>query len=535
MKMMKLKKCLAVALAAMSLCLAVGCNESEEKADIGTPPDYSEAQGQMDFYGYHSISNGQYTIDGVLYDCGEDFRTVERFKEYLDCGMNMVFLQGPGGSFNGNSAEDWEKSTVKEYLNMFLEAGTNRVIFQDEALYNLSAYELKATDQAAKKEWEDNREEGDETPYNPLIANENTKSIDKVNRRFETQEEFEEYVAGRLALYADHEAFYGLLLRDEPSWKQFDACAAVYKAIKKYDESIFVKQNLYPLSTSPYANYAENYNQLTVQEAYDSYLRTWQSMTGADYIMYDDYPIADSGIGGYHIAGLKLVADLCKEKDLSLYVVAQAMEMLVRNQPANRACTKADMYWQLNMLQGFGVKRIAYFTYWRRRTSNTNGEFFVDGASFLTSAGEKTDLYYYMTDIHKEIQNFAPTLLSFEYNACAYYMQTPMAFPVGYLGGIENEEMTCIEKVSVAQSDLLLVTELIDEDKGNYMYMLQNIMDPAKGLVGDTVVNAEVEFDEKYNYVAVWYKGNVTYHKLNNHKYTTELSAGYAEFVIPYV
>ena len=502
--MKRFKKALAIMLSVVSACSLVACNQGDD--DIGTPPDYSASQLQMDLYGYHSISDGKYTIDGVVYDAGEDFRTVDRFKEYLDCGMNMVFLQGPNAAYEGG---DWETSSTKKFMDMFAEAGATRVIFQDVRLYNLSALET------------------------PLIGDDQT--LIQSEKQFATQEDLENYVASCLDDYADHSAFYGILLRDEPTWRMFDASAAIYNAVKKYDENIFVKQNLLPLAQGVHANYTAEYNTQTLQESYELYLRTWQQMTNADYIMFDDYPIRSSGIGSEHIMGLKLVADICKEKDLSLYVVAQAMEMMSDGRLSMRECTKADMYWQLNMLQGFGVKRIAYFTYWRRRSSNTSGEFFVDGASFMTSAGEKTDLYYYMTDIHKEIQNFAPTLLSFDYNACAYYMKAPMAFPAGYLGDIKNEPMSCIKNVSVEQSDLLLVTEMIDKDKGNYMYMLQNIMDPARGLLGDTVVHTEVEFDSKYNYVAVYYKGEVTYHKLNNHKYSTELSAGYAEFVIPYV
>lgn len=502
---MKFKRCLALVLALMSACLAVGCGGSEDTEDIGNPPDYSDSQLQMEFYGYHSMSSGRYSIDDVTYDVGEDFRTVERFKEYMDCGMNMVFLQNV--AYKG---EDFETSEAKKYMDMFCEAGATRIIISDQRLYDLSQLET------------------------PLVGDD--EKLIAENKQFKTQEDLEKYVADCLDDYHDYPAFYGLLMRDEPSYKMFDASAAVYRAIKKYDENIFVKQNLLPLSSGVHEKYAEKHNTQTLQESYVEYLTTWQEKTGADYIMFDSYPILESGILSDHITGLKIVADICKEKDLSLYVVAQTMEMMNKGKAAIRKCSKADMYWQLNMLQGFGVKRIAYFTYWRRSGSKTTGEFFVDNASFISSSGKKTDLYYYMTDIHKEIQNFAPTLLSFDYNTCTYYMKEPMDFAAGYLGGLEREaELACIKGVTVEQSDLLFVTEMTDADNGNYMYMLQNIMDPAKGLVGDTVVHAEVEFDSKYKYVAVYYKGEVTYKKLVDHKYSTELSAGYAEFVIPYV
>ena len=66
------------------------------------------------------------------------------------------------------------------------------------------------------------------------------------------------------------------------------------------------------------------------------------------------------------------------------------------------------------------------------------------------------------------------------------------------------------------------------------MYMAENILDPAKGKLYDSSLEIELEFAEEFNYVAIYYKGGVRYEKLEDHKYKTILSAGYAEFLLPY-
>ena len=491
-----LKKFLAVTLVAISVFSAFGFSScGEEEVPVFT--DYASATGRLDFYGYHSISNGQWYEDDKTIDVGADYRTPERFEEYKDAGMTMMFMQGVASKW-----DDWETSEMKYYMDMAYEAGIDRCIINDERLYWLSA-----------------RTE-------PFIG----EGLD-----FETQEDFESQVAAWVSEYKDHPAFYGLILRDEPHWNMFPQAGLVYKAIKKVDSSIFVKENLFPMQPNVKDLFAENANELTLEEAYNAYLSGWLAATGADYIQYDAYPIGGSSIGAYYIKGLKLVAEFCNAKNLAFYMVAQTTEMLNKGNLSMKAPEKNEMYWQLNMMASFGVKRFAYFTYWRKKENNSTGEWYVDGTSFIASNGEKTQLYYDMQQIHSEMQAFAPVLNNFKYNACGYFMKKPMDFPTGYLSDIKNDEFAVLKNVDVGTSQLVLVNEMVDSVKGNYMYMLQNILEPRRGAMTDMSVTATVEFDAKYNYVAVYYKGAVHYEKLKNHKYTTTLSAGYAEFLIPYV
>ena len=56
------------------------------------------------FSAYNGPTVGYYTINGYTYYNGEDFRTAKRYKEYLDCGFNILQVRG----VNAYSGEEWE-------------------------------------------------------------------------------------------------------------------------------------------------------------------------------------------------------------------------------------------------------------------------------------------------------------------------------------------------------------------------------------------------------------------------------------------
>jgi hypothetical protein len=274
------------------------------------------------------------------------------------------------------------------------------------------------------------------------------------------------------------------------------------------------------------------------KEFYLEYLTKWIEATDAHYIMFDTYPFRDNGIQRYHTDGLKYTAEFCKEKNLEFWVVAQSASWGYKGveSVANRAQIKEDMYWQLNMLMGFGVSKIMYYTYFRRAGCNsTTGGYYHDNASFVNSNGEKTPLYYYVKDIMSEMQKFADTILDFKYQGSAIYTQNP-TFSDSHrycLDGNKNDTFTKIKNVVIGDGNMAMVNELYNDEQQRYIYMVLNALDPANVGKGDTTLSAEVEFDEKYSRVAVYYKGEVCYEELDGHKYSCKLIPGDAVFLIP--
>ncbi len=477
----------------------VGCDEDK------TPPDYSNSTLQFDFYGYSSPTDGTWTEDGVTMSAGEDFRTVERFREYKDAGMTIYFPQS-AGNFNGGA---WEGSKAQMCLDRAQEAGLTKAILTDNRIQNLS------------------KQEG---------------SLIGEGRQFETEAALDAYVETLMEPYVDHPILYGVMLGDEPYYSHMEAYGQMYKSIKRVHPDVFVQANLLPMSNSlP----DRMYGTLTTEEAeglspreqhfelYRRYIRAFLDNSGADYIMYDQYPMMDTSIHNMYIPCLQITAELAKEYGVKLYNVTQTMRMVTPNS-TTRYMKENDAYWLNNMLVGFGVKQIAYFTYWTKAVFDSTGERFYDGGSFINRNGTKTELYDIMKKIMAEEQQFAPTVLNFDYVTCNTYRKKPCIYNSQQVDVVlEGEEFKKLDAVTI-DKEVALVTELYDKNQKVYMYMLQNVVDPLnKGANAYQAITAD--FDDSCTHAVVFKKGERSVVKLDKGgKLTIKQQPGHAVYVIPY-
>lgn len=482
-------------LVAVSLLGGVGCGK--------TAPDYSNSTLQFDFYGYSGPTDGTWTEYGVNYYAGEDFRTVERFKEYKDAGMT-IYLPQSAGSYSG---QVWETSNAKMVMDRAVEAGLGKIILTDSRIQGLSATE------------------------GGLIGE---------GKRFASEDELDATITEYMAPYRTHEGFYGVMLKDEPSYTHFKAYGEVYKSIKRVCPEAFVQGNLLPmiktLSTERYPS-IKNTSGMTSDQVrvarYKLYLEMFLDETGADYIMYDQYPMNDTYIYETYIPCLQAASEVARDRGVKLYMVTQTMNMTQNGNAYQRTIKEADAYWLNNMLVGFGVKQISYFTYWTKQANN-HSEFFNDGGSFMTRYGKKTDIYYIMQQIMKEEQKFAPTVLNFDYSTSSIVKKVPMMYSAGHINlALKGNEYKLLTEASV-DKECALITELYDDEKDLYMYMFQNVIDPL--LKGPKVLQTiTADFDDSCTHAAVFVKGERTDVKLEKGgKLTLKHSPGEATYVIPY-
>ena len=502
-----MKKTIAFLFICLSLFFTAACNGGEltqEQLKEGAP-DYSDSTLQMPLFGYAPPGDGTYVENGVTYNVGEDFRTEERYREYADSGLNILMLDGD----NSYSGENFATSQLKKNMDNAELAGLDVIVF-DARLHHLT------------------------TVDGGLIGE---------GKLYATAEDLQAYIRECVEPYAAHPAFYGVTLLDEPSYEKFQAIGEFYHAYKAVLPDGFAQVNLLPLNDSATGFYCEPSSE-DVTVRYRKYLEGFYDATGADYIMFDSYPMAQTNSGEYnirarHAPGLQIAAEVAKERGLDVFVVCQTCSHSSAGVMQTRKCNKADMYWQTNLLMGFGVKQISYFTYWRKRVSSTSGEWFYNnGSSFMTTEGEKTELYYAMQTIHEEMQKLAPTILNFDYSGCTYELGQPLSFSSAQLSGLKKSAaMINVEKLEVGAGDMGLLTELVDKDSGQTLYMLQNALDPAlsrefRGLE----MEAKITFKgiEKKR-ILVYDKGEPTYYALESDgSFTFELSPGYAVFILPY-
>ena len=513
------KKFLPIILAVVSVAATLfGSCGGEQGGKIPPAPDYSASTLQYNFYGYSSAIDG-WNIDGISYSSGNDYKTVERIKEYKDAGMTIYFPQS-AAAFNGNTP--FEESETKRVMDNSLEAGIDKVILMDPRIQSLSK-----------------------------PAKDNAVGLIGEGKQFATEADLDATIAEYMAPYRDHEAFYGVMLGDEPFYYHTENYGQVYKSIKRVCPEAYIQYNLNPITAGTGVNSTGERNidarfpQLVEGDEgygatlnsdeeliarYRKYLRGFMDATGSDHIQYDQYPLTRSDlIDPYYILGLQVVAKLAQEYNAEFYFVTQTYAQTERS--PYRKVKQEDLYWLNNMLIGFGIKEISYFTYFTK--ADNNAEHFIDGESFITWNGQKTKIYEWMQQIMAEEQKFAPTILNFEYQTSKVFMKAPTIFDSTHaLRTIETPDFKVLTDVSI-NKEIALVTELYDSAKQNYMYMVQNIVDPLdKG--SKSFQTTVLTFSEQYKYAAVYVKGEVTLKKLENGTLTLKHKPGEATFVMPY-
>ncbi len=523
----------------IAMCLAVvsafglafsGCGKKEAKIPDG--PDYSDSTKQFDFYGYSACIDG-WNIDGVQYDVEEDYLSVERIKEYKDAGMTIYFPQS-AASVNENTPSDWENSAAKRALDYSLEAGIDKVILNDVRIQALTKANFGEAQQIRAM------------IKDGSIYEHKDYGLVGEGKKFATEEALDAFVESCLSLYIDHEAFYGIMLGDEPFFYHAKSYGEMYKSIervsKKLGKDVYIQYNLNPIGIAkdeenrswrcpPLEDAESMTEEKKMTTAYEKYLRLFMKETGAKYLQFDHYPLYDAEkVLDIYLVGLQIAAKVAQDYEAEFYFVTQTFNM-TDGSTVRRSLKEADLYWLNNMLLGFGIKQISYFTYFTKADNNT--EHFKDGQSFLTWEGEKTDIYYWMQQIMKEEQKFAPTILNFDYKTSKVFSVDVPTFGFGHVGTtLDTPDFNKVTNVTV-NKEIALVTELYDKDKDNYMYMLQNVVDPAKK-GSKAFQTLTITFAKGYKYAAVYVKGERTNVKLDKGSLTVKQNPGEATYVIPY-
>ena len=492
----------------------VACGGEEDLSEGA--PSYADSTLSFPLYAYSGPTDGTYTENNVRYDTGVDYRTEERYREYAECGFNILLLQG-NDPYEG---EPFGTSQTKKNMDNAQKAGLKVIVF-DSRLHKLSIQESS------------------------LVSTPETRDESRIaeHTQFETAEALQAFVADCMKDYAAHPAFYGIQLKDEPSHLMFQAMGETYRAVKAVSQDAFVQCNLLPMLSNPallprYSDLGTDLAQL--ETYYRAYLEKFLDKSGADYILFDSYPMLQNDAGGkniasLHIRGLQIAAETAKARGVRLYNVAQTVAHDAGGKRSTRKCGKGEMYWQTNLLMGMGVKQISYFTYWRKQ-DNSAGEYFYGDASIMSQTGEKNPLYGYLQMIHGEMQKLGKVILHFDWQATSYAVGTPLDFSMSWLGGVENQRLEKVVEHRVKQGGVSLVSELKDAKNGQYGYMIQNVLDPAWAELGaNTVSEITLKFDGAFRRLAVYEKGNVRYVELaSDQTYTCKLDAGYAQFVLPY-
>ena len=496
----EMKKTAAIALTiAMSVCSLSSCAlesflNKEQEIPVALP-NYDNNL-QFEYSAYAMASDGTWTVNGESYFYGEDFRSKERYAEMLDCGFTILRMSD-ALVYRG---ETWETSDAKKFMEEAYEAGFKKILVYDSRL--------------AGSCW--------------------TKAYGEADSEYESEEAFDEWVKDCLAPYINMPGFYGLTLLDEPSYQQTEAYGQVYRSIRKVAKNVYGMDDIYlhinylPIGAVS-TMYSDDYKDH--REMYQDYLFGYMDSTGCDRISVDTYAFRTYSFYPGFYSSIQVLANEVRDRGIELSYCLQSHES-----GGFRRVDKSDMRLEMNSLVGFGASHFYYYTYFPHG---------VDGGSFVTRTGDKTNIWYAGKELMADMQKFAPVVLNYKYKGAKMYTRTPSNFPLNaYLSShVEAATGTTLDwdnsyefaklKNIEQDNDVVLSTELYDEKNDLYMYMVQNVIDPVNSRKGNTTMTVSVEFEEGYDYVAEFDCGELRYVPLKDGVYETTLSAGYAVYLIP--
>ena len=527
-----------------SALLATGCQQGLPEDQI---PDYSGYDHQFEFFGYHSAHDGWYTIDKVPYYTGESFLTEEQYQLYKDVGMTMFYPQSifripdeESAAQRGepNREESW--AFARAEIDKLVSIGMDRTVLYDEELSWLGLNEpIRVEDDGLT----DGQREAEGL-------------IGEADDQFDTTEDLDAEVERLLSLYADYPGVYGVCLADEPKNVWYKSYGDLYNSIKRVSEKngwdLYISFNLNPLNLTKdvyqqFYPYVEGTNQnpdttghFSFEDGfvrYKQYIENFLSSMQPDYIRYDDYPLRNGKLRETYIPNLQYIADVCRDRGLEFHMVTQSFGMNSQGTQSMRQLTEEGAKWLNNMLLGFGVTEISYFTYFTRTENVSTGESFYqyDNGSFVSMYGKPTNIYYFMKEIMADNQRFAPTVLQFKYKKSGVFINAAPNYSTAHLRYVENVNKTTYEKLKSVSinKECAMVNEMYDAENDRYMYMAMNIVDPMYqgSLVYQTIT---LEFAPEYKYAVVYRDGERTLHKLKGSKLNVKCAPGEASFVIPF-
>lgn len=207
-------------------------------------------------------------------------------------------------------------------------------------------------------------------------------------RDFSVNEADMDIVRNALRRYANHPAFAGVKIQDEPGTVSFDIFSETHEIFKTLCPDKYYYINLLPSYASPSQlqyGAATNRNDGTMD--FDTYLDLYIEKVKPAFLSYDYYAIGgpDGTVKQGYFKDMSKFRELSLEHDIPYWVFIQACgygNMRVPNE--------AEIQWQVNTSLAYGAKGIQYFCYF---TPLEDPDYFR--GNFIDRNGNKTDIYYY--------------------------------------------------------------------------------------------------------------------------------------------
>jgi hypothetical protein len=203
---------------------------------------------------------------------------------------------------------------------------------------------------------------------------------------------FAPYVEELINDFRDHPGLAGYYLRDEPHLGLFPFLGAVHQFLREHDPKRLPYINLFPLHAG---------EKLLGTPTYAEHVQKFIDIVKPAIVAWDHYALLKDGIGKEYFENLEVI------RRLSLKARLPCMQtILVTPHGKYLDPGEPELRWQVYSSLAYGVRGIAYFTYWTPEPWHRGTRGGIIGAD-----GKRTPHYAMVKRINGEIRALGPTLM----------------------------------------------------------------------------------------------------------------------------
>ncbi len=319
----------------------------------------------------------------------------------------------------------------------------------------------------------------------------------------------------------------GIHIWDEPQKDDIPTISdkAQIEDFKKTYPNADYMVNLIPITAN-----ATGWGYTTYEEMLDIYCDEIMSQFESPYISLDIYPFhlqaKDTHL--YYATNLELIAKRAKEHNAKANIYLQSST----GNEFEKELTEGDMRWQINSSIAFGFESLLYYCYSVPRIAQEDGSIsYMYDYCVLNQDDTPSKLYYYIQDIHKEIQSYASVILSYDWDMSYGVLgEKTSDFRVGEQS-MHEDIFNSKHFTEAHASHDLLINRFVSDEYGE-AYMLVNFADNATNKINVSFKDCRA--------VAVYggkgFEGTPEIVELDeNGVFTRELPYGDGVFVTPLV
>lgn len=244
--------------------------------------------------------------------------------------------------------------------------------------------------------------------------------------------------------FQGHPANAGYFLQDEPSASEITTLSNLNRVIESVDNTRFSYINLHPNTGTETTLSAENYNE---------YVSRFISRIPLKVLSFDHYPIENNTIRYIWYQNLEIIRDEALKANIPFWAFALSAAHWSYPIP-----TQEHLRLQVYSNLAYGAKGIQYFTF-----RIPNREHYISAP--IDRNGNKTQEYYLIQELNKEIQALSYVFLSSEVTKVSHYGENP-------IGTKSFTTLPSNVKSLKIRGGNALISEL--KNQSNTFFMLQN-------------------------------------------------------------